>query len=134
LTRAAVERYLEALNCGDPDRIAACVTNDFFNEHTSALGHSRRGRGPYRERLPSFLAEFSGLHYAVEDTVVETDRAAVAYTMTCTYRGTPVSVRGMFRFRVEGGLIAHRVDYWDSAVFLQQLPPDQRGPAGGPPS
>jgi steroid delta-isomerase-like uncharacterized protein len=121
LTRAAVERYLEALNCGDPDRIAACVTNDFFNEHTSALGHSRRGRASYRERLPSFLAEFAGLHYDVEDTLVEGGRAAVAYTMTCTYHGTPVSVRGVFRFEVEDGLIAHRVDYWDSAAFTQQV-------------
>jgi ketosteroid isomerase-like protein len=134
VTGAAVGRYIDALNGGDPDRIASCVTEDFCNEHTSALGHSRRGREPYRERLPSFLAEFAGLHYEVEDTVVEADRAAVAYTMTCTYRGTPVSVRGMFRFEVEGGLIAHRVDYWDSAVFLRQLPPDQQGPAGGPPS
>ncbi len=120
-TRAAVERYIEALNGGDPDRIAACVTDDFHNEHTSALGHSRRGRASYRERLPSFLAEFAGLHYEVEDTVAEGDRAAVAYTMTCTYHGTPVSVRGVFRFVVEGGLIAHRVDYWDSAAFAAQV-------------
>jgi ketosteroid isomerase-like protein len=121
LTRAAVERYLGALNCGDPDRIAACVTEDFFNEHTSALGHSRRGRASYRERLPSFLAEFAGLHYAVEDTLVDGERAAVAYTMTCTYHGAPVSVRGVFRFEVQDGLIAHRVDYWDSAAFTQQV-------------
>jgi steroid delta-isomerase-like uncharacterized protein len=121
LTCSAVERYLEALNSGDPDRIAACVTDDFYNEHTSALGHSRRGRASYRERLPSFLAEFAGLRYEVEDSVVEGDRAAVAYTMTCTYHGGPVSVRGVFRFEVRDGLIAHRVDYWDSAAFAQQV-------------
>jgi steroid delta-isomerase-like uncharacterized protein len=121
LTRSAVERYLEALNSGDPDRIAACVTDDFYNEHTSALGHSRRGRASYRERLPSFLAEFAGLHYDVEDLIVEGDRAAVAYRMTCTYHGSGVTVRGVFRFRVEDGLIAHRADYWDSAAFIEQL-------------
>jgi steroid delta-isomerase-like uncharacterized protein len=116
-----VARYLDALNSGDPDRIAACVTEDFFNEHTSALGHSRHGRDAYRERLPSFLAEFAGLHYEVEDTVVEGERAAVAYTMSCRYQGSPVSVRGVFRFRVKDGLIAHRVDYWDSAAFMAQV-------------
>jgi steroid delta-isomerase-like uncharacterized protein len=121
LTGAVVARYLEALNSGDPDRIAACVSQDFYNEHTSALGHSRRGRVSYRERLPSFLAEFAGLHYDVEDTIVEDARAVVAYTMTCTYQGAPVSVRGVFRFRVEDGLIAHRVDYWDSASFRAQV-------------
>ena len=121
MTGEVVGRYLEALNSGDPDRIAACVSEDFYNEHTSALGHSRRGRASYRERLPSFLAEFAGLHYEVEDTIVDGARAAVAYTMTCRYQGTPVSVRGVFRLRVEDGLIAHRVDYWDSTAFRAQV-------------
>jgi steroid delta-isomerase-like uncharacterized protein len=126
-TRVAVTRYLDALNSGDPDSIAACVTEDFHNEHTSTLGHSRHGRAAYRERLPGFLAEFAGLRYTVEDTIVEDDRAAVAYTMTCSWTGgpaavaRPVSIRGVFRFRVADGLIAHRVDYWDSAEFSRQV-------------
>jgi steroid delta-isomerase-like uncharacterized protein len=122
-TGAVVDRYIEALNSGDPDRIAGCVSEDFYNEHTSVLGHSRHGRAAYRERLPGFLAEFAGLHYAVEDTIVEDDRAAVAYTMSCTWDGRPVSIRGVFRFRVSGGLIAHRVDYWDSAEWSRQVAP-----------
>ncbi len=125
-TLDAVTRYLHALNRGDPDSIAACVTEDFHNEHTSTLGHSRHGRAAYRERLPGFLAEFAGLHYTVEDTIAEGDRAAVAYTMTCSWNGStaegrPVSIRGVFRFRVADGLIAHRVDYWDSAEFTRQV-------------
>jgi steroid delta-isomerase-like uncharacterized protein len=126
-TRTAVARYLEALNSGDPDRIASCVTEDFENEHTSALGRGLHGRDAYRERLPVFLAEFSGLHYEVEDTIVEDDRAAVAYTMTCSWlggggpEGRLLSIRGVFRFRVAGDLIAHRVDYWDSAEFSRQV-------------
>ena len=114
--------YLAALNSGDVDRIAARVSEDFYNEHTSALGTSLRGRDAYRERLPSFLAAFGGLHYEVEDLIVAGDRAAVAYRMTATWHGeTPVTIRGMFRFRVEGGLIAHRIDYWDSAEFERQV-------------
>jgi ketosteroid isomerase-like protein len=121
-TRAAVERYLEALNAGDPDRIAGCVTEHFFNEHTSALGHSLRGRQAYRERLPSFLAQFADLHYEVEDVIVDDDRAAVPYTLRCRWQDTrPVCIRGMFRFLVADGLIAHRVDYWDSAEFQRQV-------------
>ena len=122
-TAEAVTRYLDALNAGDPDRIAACVTEDFHNEHTSALGRGLRGRSAYRERLPSFLAKFSGLRYDIEDTIIESDRAAVAYTMTCSWGPSraPVSIRGVFRFRVVDGLIAHRVDYWDSAEFSRQV-------------
>ena len=126
LTAAAVERYLAALNGHDPDAIAACVTDDFHNEHTSALGTGLQGREAYRERLRGFLAEFSELRYEPEDLIVDGDRAAVPYTMTCVWLGDapaahPVSIRGVFRFRVEDGLIAHRVDYWDSGDFLRQV-------------
>jgi ketosteroid isomerase-like protein len=125
-TLAAVERYLEALNAHDPDAIAACVTTDFVNEHTSAAGTSRFGRAAYRAALPEFLDRFLDLHYAVEDVVVEGARAAVAYRMTCDWVGAdgrrhPVTLRGMFRFVVADGLIAHRVDYWDGADFERQV-------------
>jgi len=87
VTGGAVARYLAALNTHDPDAIAACVTDDFFNEHTSALGDSTHGRAAYRTRLPGFLAEFPDLRYDVEDVVVDGDRAAAAYTMTGRWRG-----------------------------------------------
>ena len=48
-------------------------------------------------------------------------------------------VRGVFRFRVDAdGLIAHRVDYWDSGEVHRQLagatepPPAPGSGAGGP--
>lgn len=112
--------YIAALNSGDPDAIAACVTEDFVNEHTSAVGHSLRGRAAYRERLPRFLGEMQGLHYDVEDLIAEGDRCAVPYTMRATWCGHPVSIRGIFRIRVRDGLVAHRVDYWDSLEFMRQ--------------
>jgi steroid delta-isomerase-like uncharacterized protein len=124
-TRAAVLAYLEALNAHDPDRIASCVTEDFVNEHTSTMGHSRSGRAQYRTALHAFLAEFDQLHYDVEDLIVEGERAAAAYRMSfrmVSAGGAPVNVRGVFRFRVgTDGLIAHRVDYWDSGEVRKQL-------------
>ncbi|MET7305111.1 nuclear transport factor 2 family protein [Embleya sp. NPDC005575] len=123
-TRRAAEAYVAALNCGDPEAIAARVSEDFYNEHTSTLGRSLRGRATYRERLPGFLAEFEGLRYAVEDLIVDGDRAALAYTMTFRLRdsaaGEPVRIRGVFRLRMVGDLVAHRVDYWDGAEFERQ--------------
>jgi len=119
-TRDVVVAYVDAINAGDVDTAAGLVADDFHNEHTSALGTSLRGRDAYRERLPRFLAEFAGLRYELEDVIVDGERAAVPYTMTCTWRGHPVCIRGMFRFRVVDGRIAHRVDYWDSAEFERQ--------------
>jgi steroid delta-isomerase-like uncharacterized protein len=124
-TRDVVLAYIEAINAGDAEEAATFVTDDFLNEHTSSLGSSLRGRDAYRERLPRFLAQFAGLHYDVEDLVVEDDRAALAYTMTFDWSGDdgtihPVRIRGVFRFRMHGGRIAHRVDYWDGADFKRQ--------------
>jgi steroid delta-isomerase-like uncharacterized protein len=124
-TRTAVLGYLAALNDHDADRVVGWVSEDFVNEHTSTMGHSRSGRARYRAALTGFLAEFDQLHYDVEDLIVEDDRAAVAYRMSfrmVSAGGTPVTVRGIFRFRVDAdGLIAHRVDYWDSGEVHRQL-------------
>lgn len=127
-TREVVLAYLEAINAGDVERAADLVAEDFFNEHTSSLGSSLRGRDAYRERLPRFLAQFTNLRYEVEDLIEDGDRAAVPYTMTFDWTGDdgavhPVTIRGMFRFRVAGGRIAHRVDYWDGTEFQRQTTP-----------
>jgi steroid delta-isomerase-like uncharacterized protein len=120
-TAEAVRRYLAALNAGDADAVAASVAEDFVNEHTSARGVSRTGRAAYRQALDGFLDQFRELHYEVEDTIIEGERAAVAYTMTAMVDGRPISIRGMFRFRAIDGLVAHRVDYWDGAEVDRQI-------------
>ncbi|GAA4717808.1 nuclear transport factor 2 family protein [Phytohabitans rumicis] len=120
-TREAVLRYLDALNAHDADAVAACVTEDFVNEHTSTLGRNVTGRAAYRAALTGFLADFADLRYEVEDLLVDGERAALAYTMRCRLRGRPLRIRGVFRFRVEAGLIAHRIDYWDSGQVTRQV-------------
>ncbi len=107
---------------GDPDAVAAHVARGFVNEHTAALGSGCIGRDAYRERLPGFLSDMAGLVYDVEHVVVEASMAAVFYTMRARWQGeTPIEVRGAQRLHIDNGLITHRVDYWDSKVFLDQL-------------
>ncbi|RBY82757.1 nuclear transport factor 2 family protein [Blastococcus sp. TF02A-26] len=125
-TRGAVLDYLAALNDGDADAVAARVTEDFVNEHTSARGRSLTGRAAYRERLPGFLGTFADLRYEVEELLVDGDRAALAYRMTARMQRdgapeVPVDVRGVFRFRVRDGLVAARADYWDGEVVAAQI-------------
>ena len=61
------------------------------------------------------------MRYDVEDIVVEGDRAVVAYTMRAVWKGEhAIAIRGMFRLWIEGGLIAHRADYWDGMEFRRQ--------------
>ena len=61
-----------------------------------------------------------GLHYVIEDVMAEGDRVVAAYTLHTTMNDRPIAVRGVMRFVVRDGRIAHRIDYWDSLVFQRQ--------------
>lgn len=100
--------------------MAAHVSEDFSNVHTSALGDPCQGRAAYRERLPGFLSRMAGVSYEVEDILVEGDRVAAAYLMRAEHEGRPIEIRGVFRLVVRNGLITERVDYFDSLTFLRQ--------------
>lgn len=124
-TTVTVTAYLDALNAHDPDAIAALVTEDFFNEHTALRGNSVHGRDEYRRRLDGFLADMDGLRYDVEAMASDGSTVVVAYRMSARWSGggepRPFSLRGVFWFEVRDGLIAHRVDYRDSAEFERQV-------------
>lgn len=127
--RQLLERYLGAFSTGSADLIAECVTEDFVNEHTSALGKNVQGRDSYRERLGGFLSSFIDLSYEAETMLIDGNEAAVPYTFSGRWRGPageygdgrPFSIRGNFYFRIEDDGIARRVDYWDSAEFMRQV-------------
>lgn len=112
--------YLAAFGTGNPDSVTSLVTDDFVNEHTAALGGGCVGKAEYVRRVPGFLASMPGLRYDVEEVIAEGDRVAAAYTLHAHVNDRDIAVRGVMRFRVEGELIAHRTDYWDSLVFKQQ--------------
>jgi steroid delta-isomerase-like uncharacterized protein len=120
-TAAVARSYLESFATGDPDTVAAHVTDDFINEHTAALSSGCEGKAEYRRRLPGFLASFAGLRYEIEDLIAQDDRATAAYTMHATYEGHEIAVRGVMRFVVRDGLVAHRIDYYDALGFLKQI-------------
>lgn len=124
-TRSGVLRYVAALNSHDPDAVAACVREDFVNEHTSVGGRSLTGRDPYRAALAVFLDDFRELRYDVEDLAVEGSLAMLAYRMRFRTRpadGRWVDIRGVFRIRTDSaGLLTHRTDYWDSGQLERQL-------------
>ena len=112
--------YLAAFGTANPDAVTSLVTDDFVNEHTAALGGGCVGKAEYVRRVPGFLASMPGLRYDIEEVIAEGDRVAAAYTLRAHVNDRDVAVRGVMRFRVEGELIAHRTDYWDSLVFKQQ--------------
>jgi predicted ester cyclase len=125
--REVAEGYLGSFAGADPEDIASRVTVDFVNEHIAAIGRGCAGRDAYRDRLPGFLASFAGLRYDIEEIVVDGDRVVAAYVMRARWQGeTAIDVPGVQRLVVRDGLVARRVDYWDSLVFLLQVDPSLR--------
>ncbi|HYN31488.1 MAG TPA: nuclear transport factor 2 family protein [Ilumatobacteraceae bacterium] len=122
-----VRRYFDSLGFGDPDAVAALVTDDFVNEHLSELGSGCTGRAEYRRRLPGFLSTFAGARYSIVDIgVLDSDRphgveAVVArYRFEAIFEGTAIDIPGVMWFEVRDALIARRTDLWDSLTFLRQ--------------
>jgi len=126
-TESVARSFMASFEVGDPHDVAGHVSDDFVNEHTAALGSGCVSKAAYLERLPGFLADMVGLRYEVEDLIVDGDKAAVFYRMTAQWQGKArFDVRGVQRLTVKDSLITHRVDYWDSAVFLTQASPEAR--------
>ena len=113
-------KYLEAFGTGDPDVVASFVSENFVNEHTSALGSGCTGKDEYRRRLPGFIASMPELRYEIESQITEGDQVANAYTLRARVNDREIAIRGMMRITVRDGLITDRTDYWDSKLFLQQ--------------
>ncbi len=124
--------YLDALGRDDPDAVAALVTDDFHNEHQSAIGSGCTGRDAYRARLPGFMASLPDREYVVIETIGSTVAAsdgspddgeqivAVRYRLRADVDGTRIDIPGVMWFGVRDGLIARRIDTWDSLTFLRQ--------------
>jgi steroid delta-isomerase-like uncharacterized protein len=112
--------YLAAFATGDPDLVAAHVSDDFVNDHTSALGSGCVGREEYRRRLPGFLGAFADLRYEPEQVIADGGSVAVAYRMTARSDGHPIDLRGVMVIEVVDNRITQRTDYWDSLTFLRQ--------------
>ena len=118
--RTVAASYLASFASGEPEAVAAHVSDGFSNVHTSALGLPSEGKAEYRARLGDFLATFAGLTYEAEEILVEGDRVAAAYVMRAQADGNPFEIRGVMRLIVRDGLIERRTDYFDSLSFLRQ--------------
>ena len=117
--------YLAALGENDPDAIAALVSDDFRNEHLSALGSGSTGRAEYRSRLPGFLAHFPERRYLVDEVVDDgSGEVVVRYRLEALHEGIAVDVPGIMWFTVRDGVIVRRTDCWDSLTYLRQVEPD----------
>ena len=62
-------KYLDSFSAGDPDTVAALVTEDFINDQVGLLGARFQGRSLYRDRLETFLNRFQSIRYQAEQVL-----------------------------------------------------------------
>ena len=119
-----IRSYLLSFQSGDPDGIAAHVSEQFQNEHLGLLGKGCVGRETYRERLKGFLAGFENLSYEPLAIVANEGQGSARYTMRFSQSGREFAVNGMMWFEIANGQITKRIDCWDSLKYFQQAETD----------
>ena len=116
--------YINSFAAGEPEGVAAWVTDDFVNGHASALGSGCTGIDEYRRRLPGFLASMPGLRYDVEQVIADGDWVSISYTMHATSQDHPIDIPGVMvietRDTPAGRKVCRRTDYWDALTYLRQ--------------
>ncbi|MBV9791865.1 MAG: ester cyclase [Chloroflexi bacterium] len=123
-----VAELLAAWNSHDIERVETFYAPDYVGED---VGQARPQHGPQeRSRvLASYIRAFPDLHFTGE-TIIENNRAALAWTMTGTHRGAlmhipptgrRICVRGVSLLRIEKGRVIHGSTIWDTAGLLRAL-------------
>jgi hypothetical protein len=125
--------YLAALGGDDPVVVTRLVADDFVNEHTAELGSGCTGRAEYSRRLPGFFAMFPNRHYTIVETVLgelvdqtvckdheQATEVVVRYRFGADVKNTRIDIPGVMWISVRNGLVARRLDCWDSLTFHRQ--------------
>ena len=124
--KTILERYVDAYNSGDWERLDAFVTDDYVHNNGDArldLAQFKQGAQWIRNGLPDFRIE-------VEDTVGEGDRVAVRFVGRGTHSGslagevptsTAVALHGIMIYRFRDGLIAEDWEAMDEGQLLKQI-------------
>jgi ketosteroid isomerase-like protein len=110
-TRAAVDRFNDALNRHDIDGAMAEMTDDCVFEST-APPHGERfvGADAVRAAWERLVAESPTAHFDAEEIIVTGDRCIVRWLYSWTH-GEPGSVRGVDVITVRDGKISEKLAY-----------------------
>ena len=112
-TRAALDRFNDAFNRHDADRLAQFLTDDTVFEDTSPAPDGRRveGKAAVVEFWRAWFARNSDARFDAEDTIVSGNRATVLWTYHKMRNGQPWHIRGVDVFTVRDGKVAAKLAY-----------------------
>jgi len=112
-TRAAVERFNEAFNRHDADRVTSLLTDDTIFEDTSPAPDGQRieGKAAVSEFWRGWFARNPDAKFEAEETIVSGDRAVVRWVYRKMRNGQPWHIRGVDIFTVRDGKVAAKLAY-----------------------
>ena len=128
--KALERRWCEEWNKGKAAAMAVMdelIAADFvFHSHDSDI-HGLKG---FKQRYSEIFNSFPDFRLIIDDMVVEGDKVATRWTMTCTltgeWRGIPptnkkATIWGISIDRIAGGKFVEEWEMFDSLSLIQQL-------------
>jgi steroid delta-isomerase-like uncharacterized protein len=118
-----------AWNSHDLDRAAEFYTPDYVGRDLGR-SDSQQGREGIRSYLANYHSAFPDLIFAVDDTIADGDRLALAWTANGTHRGVIlnipatgrfVSFRGVSLLTVRDGKVSQATYLWDVAGLIRSV-------------
>lgn len=128
--KALGRRWFEKVNKGE---VAAMeVIDEIFSPNFifhSGTGEDIRGLDNFKKQLRETFNAFPNIHFAIDDMIVEGDKLAVRWTMSCTHKGevgvSPNNKKWkMWTIsidRVAGGKFVEEWERYDTQGLMKQL-------------
>lgn len=112
-TLETIERFNEAFNAHDVDRIMVLMTDDCLFDSTRPPpdGDRFEGQAAVRAFWEQFFQRSPRAHFETEEIFAAGDRCVVRWRYSWVRDGTPGHVRGVDVFRVRDGKVAEKLSY-----------------------
>jgi ketosteroid isomerase-like protein len=112
-TREAVDKFNEAFNRHDADRLAALLTDDTVFEDTSPAPDGRRieGKAAVTEFWRGWFARNAEERFETEEAIVSGSKVIVRWVYRKMRNGQPWHLRGVDIFTVRDGKVAAKLAY-----------------------
>jgi len=128
--KAIVRRlYEEVWNNRNLEVVNELISPSHALQGPTAFGSSI-GPEAYKRQVSRFLKAYPDLHWAIEDTIAETDKVVACWTLSGTHKGDfmgvpatnkKVCVGGITIHHIAGGKIMDSHSNWDALGMMQQL-------------
>jgi len=129
--KALERRFVEEWNKGKAATMAVidklCAINIVYH---GASGEEIHGLKGFKQSMSEFYSAFPDSHFTIDDMVVEGDKVAVRWTMTCTHKGEfsgipptnkKVTIWGIYIDRIAGSKFVETWERFDTLGMMQQL-------------